>query len=432
LMNPTPLYSEESEKAVLGCLIAHASIVADEVCGALQVEDFLVPAHQRIFEAIRDLYLESRVPIELMTVHQRLSDRGLAAKLGSPGILAELGNAFASELNIQGYVEIVKKKTLLRTLFYAMEEVAKDILENPEAPEDVLARAQKGLDRLSSTRQASRLLSASACVSAFQQQLEGIQRGDIQNRLKTGLRAIDEGNGGLPMPGYVIIAGEQGVGKSAIVLNIMKHCCENGIPVAGFSMEMTVEQIIQREVANLARMDGRLMNRPLNPQDEADVREALEKVRQWPFWIDPSSGLTPNELKSRARKMAQQGAKVIWIDNAQLTEGSSRQDKRNEQLMEVSRTVQYIQKEFNVTVILVAQVTRDGQKRGHLKAFDIADCAAFERDARMILMLEPAPQEQGKPVNKFAMPIIGRLVKYNEGVIGDVEFIFNAQEQRIQ
>jgi len=84
-LSPTVLYSAEAEKAVLGCMMAQPAEVIDEVTETLSKEDFFVPAHQEIFAALREMH-NMQQAIDVMTIHQWLTDRKLAEPLGSPGI----------------------------------------------------------------------------------------------------------------------------------------------------------------------------------------------------------------------------------------------------------------------------------------------------------------------------------------------------------
>src|SRR5208282_5520155 len=111
MLSPTVLYSAEAEKAVLGCMMAQPAEVIIEATGALVKEDFFVPAHQEIFAALREMYNSSQA-IDVMTIHQWLTDRKLAEAVGSPGILGELLVGFATHLNVGSYIRIVKDKSL--------------------------------------------------------------------------------------------------------------------------------------------------------------------------------------------------------------------------------------------------------------------------------------------------------------------------------
>ena len=83
---PTTLYSAEAEKAVLGCMMAQPAEVINDATETLSKNDFFVPAHQEIFDALRELYNNAQA-IDVLSVHQYLTDRKMAEAVGSPGIL---------------------------------------------------------------------------------------------------------------------------------------------------------------------------------------------------------------------------------------------------------------------------------------------------------------------------------------------------------
>src|ERR1700722_20961534 len=89
MLSPAVLYSGEAEKAVLGCMMAQPAEVINDATVQLVKTDFFVPAHQEIFDCLRDMYNGGQA-IDVMTVHQWLTDRKLAEPVGSPNILAEL------------------------------------------------------------------------------------------------------------------------------------------------------------------------------------------------------------------------------------------------------------------------------------------------------------------------------------------------------
>jgi replicative DNA helicase len=419
------LYSEEAEKAVLGSMLAQPHEVIGEI--ALKTEDFFVGAHREVFDCMCNLF-ETKQAVDAMSVHQWLTDRKLAEAVGSPGILADLLSSFATHLNVQAYAKSVKEKSVLRRLMDICSTIARDIQDRPDDVQGVLGNAESLICGVSNAVTTGSLLTASQCVDEYEEWREKIQRGEIESRLKTGLSALDATNGGLPVPAYVVVAGEQGVGKSALILNIMKNACLAGMPVGGFTMEMTSKQVTTRLVADIGDINSRRLNGKLHPGEEVAEAAAKERIRQWPFYLEPRSGLMPHDIRIMTRQMVRKGCKIIWLDNAQLMQGSSNREKRVEQLTEVSRTIQHLQREHNIIFILLAQITRDAQKRGNIKAFDLADCAAFERDARVVIMLERKAESENVPT--YAVPVIARVVKYSEGETGDFEMVFNKQKQR--
>src|SRR5271163_4228576 len=144
MLSPTVLYSAEAEKAVLGCMMAQPAEVINDATVALIKEDFFVPAHQEIFGALREMANSSQA-IDVMTIHQWLTDRKLAEAVGSPGILAELLVGFATHLNVGSYIRIVKEKSLLRCLQSACSTIVQDIAEMPDSVAEVLDRAETAI-----------------------------------------------------------------------------------------------------------------------------------------------------------------------------------------------------------------------------------------------------------------------------------------------
>src|ERR1700677_1094942 len=144
MLSPTVLYSAEAEKAVLGCMMAQPREVIVEVIETLSKEDFFVPAHQEIFAALRDMDSAAQ-PIDVMTIHQWLTDRKMAEAVGSPGILGELLVGFATHLNVGSYIRIVKEKSMLRCFQMACSTIVSDIAEMPDSVPAVLDRAETAI-----------------------------------------------------------------------------------------------------------------------------------------------------------------------------------------------------------------------------------------------------------------------------------------------
>lgn len=429
---PEALYSFEAEKAVLGCCLAQPGEVLADAVDALIAHDFFVPSHRIVFGALRDMAHQKRT-IDTIAVHQYLVDNKHAEEVGSPGILAELLVGFANHLNVGTYIRIVREKSLLRALQEACGGIVQDIMNMPDSVASVLDRAERAIFDVTErelTRGSTDVLTAAQCVDEFRKLRAGVVAGDIQTRIPTGLPTFDNCNGGLPKPGYVTIAGEQGTGKSALMLQIIKHACFCGYPVGAFSMEMTKHHIVQRQVAEMAGIDSRRLNGKIHDWEHVKVEEALAQIAHWHYYINEQSNLTASDIAAGTRRFVKLGCQIVFLDNLQLTRGSGERD-RVSQLTEISRTIQFLQKEYNIIFVLLAQITREAKKKGGnpLQAFDIADCSAIENDSRVMIMLEKGHGWENASAGAY--PILVRTVKYNEGELGLFNVTFNKKEQRI-
>jgi replicative DNA helicase len=425
---PQALYSAEAEEAVLGCCMAQPSEVIAEVVEHLTKSDFFIPAHQDIFATLRDMDA-ARQPIDVMTIHQWLTDRKLAEEVGSPGILGDLLTGFATHLNVGSYIKIVKEKSILRAMQDACTAIVRDIIDMPDSVASVLDRAESRIMAITNPRGDSQIMDARAACQDFRRYLEEVEKGEAVPLLPTKIKPIDDLIGGLPCPAYFVIAGPPGGGKSAMMMTLQENWSSDGIGVGIFSLEMTTRKLMQRRVARVAQMNSRLMNWPLDEFAKSDVNRALDHIECTPFWIDPTSNLAPSDLRARTLKMVRMGAKVIILDYVQLLRGSSDRDRRVDQLTEASRMISVIQKEMGVLFIGLAQITRDAQKKGDYKTFDLADCAAIANDARGILFLEQDDSVSG--AQDHDIPLIGRFAKMSDGPAGDVRLSFNKLHQKI-
>jgi replicative DNA helicase len=409
-------------------MLAQPTEVIDDASEKLRRSDFFVPAHHEIFRCLTELWNE-KSPIDVLTAHQWLSDHDLAERVGSPGILGEFLVGFATHLNVGKYIAIVKGKSLLRAAQDACTQIVRDIHENPEDVAGVIDRAESRILSVQSSLQTDDILDAKASVADFRTYLAEVEAGTRTPMLATGIRNLDAINGGFPIPGYVVIAGPPGGGKSAMMMTLNENWASQGIGVGNFSLEMTNRKLIQRRVANRAKMDSRTMNGRLDLVQKARVNAALDDIEDTPFWVDETSNLIPADLRYRTRKMVKAGAKVIILDYVQLLRGSEQTDRKVEQLREASRTISTIQKEFGILFIVLAQLKQSAIEDGNYKTTSLADCKGIGDDARAILMMEPHPDAKKYPLT--AQPLIGRLTKVSDGSDGDVMLTFNKIEQRI-
>lgn len=428
MLMPQALYSAEAEKAVVGCMMAQPDEVIEEACEVLTANDFFVPAHRTIFIALRNMF-NSKAAIDVMTIHQWLTDLKQAEEVGSPGILGELLVGFATHLNVGSYIRIVKDKSLLRSLQAACAKIVQDIVDMPDSVASIIDRAESAVFAVTGNLQTESIVDARSAVEEFRRHLKDVEEEKTVPLITTGIKPIDELVGGLPCPSYLVVAAPPGGGKSALMMTLAENWSSSGTGVGIFSLEMTVQKLISRRVANVARINSRSLNWKLDVFQKDDVRRALDHIATTPMWIDPTSNLVPSDLRARVRKMVRLGAKVIMLDYIQLLRGSNGDDRRVDQLTEASRTISVIQKEMDVLFIVFAQLTRKAQEEGNYKTFHIADCAGISNDARGILFLEP--NKEFTNYGDHEVPLIGRFAKMSEGQTGDCYLTFNKLEQRI-
>ena len=118
----TPPHNIEAEKSVLGAIFIKPAAF-DEVGTNLQVDDFFLPVHREIFEAMLAID-KRRQALDFIAVADELKTRGMLGRLeGGEAYLMALANAVPTAENVLHYARLVREKATLRRLIAACAEV---------------------------------------------------------------------------------------------------------------------------------------------------------------------------------------------------------------------------------------------------------------------------------------------------------------------
>jgi replicative DNA helicase len=430
MLSPTVLYSAEAEKAVLGCMMAQPAEVINDATVALVKEDFFVPAHQEIFGALREMS-NSTQAIDVMTIHQWLTDRKLAEAVGSPGILAELLVGFATHLNVGSYIRIVKEKSLLRSLQSACSTIVQDIAEMPDSVSEVLDRAETAIFKVTDTGLTNSTVEARDEIDKAIKMIENFQnrKGHLQG-LPTGFHKLNEYTGGWKAGEMIVLAARPGQGKTALALTFAQHALREryddatdawkkpGHAVGMFSLEMTNEQLMLRLLASHA--SERLQNIRQGTLDEhamQKLRMVAGDMKEWPLYLDDSSFLTISQLRGKARRMKDRyKIELLVVDYLQLLRSDSPQakDNRQNEVAEISRGIKGLAKELEIPIIILAQLNRRseeaGKGRNEPALHNLRESGAIEQDADVVLLLHRPDAEKDEDGNEKQ---VGEIIEYS-------------------
>ena len=223
--------------------------------------------------------------------------------------------------------------------------------------------------------------------------------------------------------------------NTAFALNIAENVAvDTGLPVGVFSMEMGGTQLAMRMLASIGRLDShRVRTGRLNDDEWSRLSYALGKLHEAPIYIDETGGLTPANLRARARRLARQyGGKLglIVIDYIQLMAGNRQGENRATEVSEISRAIKSLAKELQVPIVALSQLSRKVEERTDKRPMmsDLRESGAIEQDADVILMMyreeyyKPDTQDKG-----IAEVIIG---KQRNGPTGTVRLAFLGEYTR--
>jgi len=432
-----PPHSIEAEQSVLGSMLIDKDSW-DKVAEQVTDNDFYNRSHQIIYRAIVRL-LSRNEPVDLITVSEELEQHDELEDAGGFAYLGELAKNTPSSANVVAYAKIIAERAITRELIGAAHEIA-EIGYNPEGRDsaDILDYAESKVFEIAEKRTSDSEgpVGVESVLGKTIDRLEVLIKTNKEvTGVTTGFTDLDKKTSGLQPSDLVIVAARPSMGKTTFAMNL----CENAMmaeekPVLVFSLEMPSEQIMMRMLASLSRVDQtKIRTAQLDDEDWARISNTMAMLKDRDnLFIDDSSGLTPMDVRSRARKLARErgGISMIMIDYLQLMRVPSLSDNRTLEIAEISRSLKALAKELEVPVVALSQLNRSLEQRADKRPVnsDLRESGSIEQDADLIMFIyrdevyHENSEEQG-----IAEIIIG---KQRNGPIGTSRLTFQGQFSR--
>lgn len=433
-----PPHSLEAEQSVIGGLLLDNERW-DTVAERVVASDFYSRPHSLIFEGVKTI-LESGKPLDLITLSEHLERHEQLEDVGGFAYLADLAKNTPSAANINAYADIVAERAIVRGLIGVANEIA-DAGYDPQgrSSEDLIDMAESKVFAIAESR-TSENEGPQNVDNILEKTLERIELlyktpQDGVTGVDTGFTDLNKKTAGLQGSDLVIVAARPSMGKTTFAMNL----CENAAmqqdkPVLIFSLEMPAEQLMMRMLASLSRVDQtKIRTGQLDDEDWARISSTMGILMQKKnMYIDDSSGLTPTEVRSRARRVAREhgGLSMIMVDYLQLMRVPSLTDNRTLEIAEISRSLKALAKELNVPVVALSQLNRSLEQRADKRPVnsDLRESGSIEQDADLIMFIyRDEVYHPDSPYKGTAEIIIG---KQRNGPIGSVRLTFQGQHSR--
>ena len=431
-----PPHSIEAEQGVLGCVL----LAPNEGLG-ICIEKFKKGSevfydlrHQVIFDLLAEMY-DSKDPIDLITVQQRLKDKAQLDAVGGITYLAALPDCVPSAANLEYYLEIVREKYILRKMIQTCTGVVSRVYEHEGKVDGLLDEVERDVLKISEERVEATSFSMKDLVHRAINTIEEYHsRQGMLTGVGTGFHDFDKMTSGLHGGEMIVIAARPSMGKTSLAMNIVEHAVlEEKVPVGVFSLEMTAESLVLRMLCSRSRVNMRnVRDGFLAERDFPKLTGSAGKLATAPLYIDDTAGLSILQLRAKARRMYQQyGIKLIVIDYLQLLNASSsRIENRQQEIAQISNGIKALAKELNIPVIVLAQLNREMEKDKSRKPrlSDLRESGAIEQDADLVALLyKPEAEkdnEDGLTQENDALPVNLLIAKQRNGPTGDVHLTF--------
>jgi replicative DNA helicase len=434
----SPPHSIEAEQAVLGGLMLDNGRW-DDVAERVVADDFYTRQHRQIFTEMGRLQ-ENSCPLDLITLSESLERLGTLDHVGGFAYLAELSKNTPSAANICAYADIVRERAVVREVISVSNEIAEaGFNPNGRSSDQLLDMAERLVFGIAEKRQrpdvgpkdiTSILDSTVARIETlFQSPHDGV------TGLDTGFTDLNKKTAGLQPSDLIIVAARPSMGKTTFAMNLVENAAINSDkPALVFSLEMPSDQLMMRSLASLSRVDQtRIRTGQLDEQDWARISGTMGiLLENRNIFIDDSSGLTPTEVRSRARRLYREhgGLSMIMVDYLQLMRVPELKDNRTLEIAEISRSLKALAKELQVPVVALSQLNRALEQRSDKRPVnsDLRESGSIEQDADLIMFIyRDEVYHENTDLKGVAEVIIG---KQRNGPIGTVRLTFNGQYSR--
>jgi len=451
-----PPHAVDVEMAVLGSIMLDQEAAA-RVFEILDESCFFKDAHREIFLAAQRLY-QKNDPIDEITLTEALhavrnkppkgAEKDTYAKtkleeVGGAAYLSELVSMVASPANAEHHARIVLRKSLLRKLIHTCTRAIDQSFTEPDEVDELLDQTETELFQLMQFKRSGGFRRLGPMLVETFESLENIAniQGGVTG-VPGGFKALDEITSGWQAGDMIVIAGRPSMGKTAFSLNLARNAAvEHKIPVGFFSLEMADRQLALRLLCAESGVDSsKVRSGKLRADEWPRLSEKVGKLAEAPLFIDDTPGLSPMELRARARRLkAEHNVGMIVIDYIGLMEiPQKRFESQQQKIAEISRSLKGLAKDLDIPVVVLSQLsraveTRHGDKRPILS--DLRDSGAIEQDADVVIFLyRPGLYEErsrsGEEVDESHTEVI--IAKQRNGPLGTAELRFNLSTGRFQ
>jgi replicative DNA helicase len=438
-----PPQSLEGEMSVLGGILLENEAL-NKALEILRPEDFYRESHRKIFASLIQLS-DKGEPADLVTLTAALEQQGELDAIGGSGYLATLVDYVPTAANIAYYCRLVKEKALSRHLIRVSTEIATKGYEGGDV-EQILDWAEKSIFEITGMKTRPSYFSTREILKDTFKAIERLyDRKELVTGVPTGFTDLDTMTAGLQSGDLLIVAGRPSMGKTAFCLNLVEHAAihsESPVPTIIFSLEMGKEQLVQRLLCSISRVDAsRLRTGHLGDSDWPKLTNGAGLLSEAPIYIDDTPAISVLELRAKARRLkAEKNLGLVVVDYLQLMQGNN-SENRQQEISEISRSLKALAKEINVPVVALSQLNRSLENRTDKRPImaDLRESGAIEQDADVIMFVyreavycESCKSKEKtceKGHEKDAEIVVG---KQRNGPIGTVHLTFRGEYTRFE
>jgi replicative DNA helicase len=332
-----PPQNVESEKALLGSILLNPYLI-EKISKKIKPEYFYDIKHRITFYALVDMF-NREIPIDLLTLTDRIKKANKLDEIGGTSFLVELTHTVPSSINVEHYADVIKSKYKARITLKLMEEITESIYEEGDIEhktKDKISTLNDLIDVEFDSNSQNKLLEeledydGEDKVVTFKEIYDNVNM-DKSANMYTGWEKLDKIINGIRPSHLIVLAGLMKSGKTT------------------FSMDMSTKM----QEYN-----------PLWLAIEETIDELMIKFKERgepaPNGFSPKS-LAPVTIKWIEKKIAEGikkfKTKIVFIDNLSWIKLSSKTNTNKADILEETMIeLKALAKKWNVVIVIISHV----------------------------------------------------------------------------
>lgn len=402
----------ESEGCLLSMLMNAPGEVWQEFAHRMKGHLFAHPARLTMFMLVVELHTGG-VELELTTFTGMLRQRGELDLVGGPAEVTLAWQLFQIPQRgmIEHHVKVLEEMHVRRGMIRAAWGMVATARDTTVPWKKGLEKAEGDLFNLhaATSRRGTRHIKEVVPEIVNEIETAYANKGHVTSGMALGFTDLDRTLMGLKT-GLFIVAARPSKGKTVfgcqVALNVgaavgREHYPEfnqEALPVLFFSLETTDRALTRRMLFNRWTVPiTEARNGTISRLNQDKLKTSARELMGSKIYLHEAYGMSIQEMRATTRQMvARHGIKLIIVDYLQLltSESKAAQYSRQAMVAEVSIGLKHLAHEFDIPVIALAQLNRDGDVARPTMAH-LRECGQIEQDADYIAMICDAPEAEG-------------------------------------
>ncbi len=449
-----PMYSEEAEWSIVAQILTRPDTIAQVIGQQIELEDFYRPDTRLIFEAAVESYYAD-IPVDPVTVGERLrvplAGQWECDEQEVSRRLYQHAATRAQATNLSAHCKIVKDKSILRRLDDLMQQTAYQMSDPSLTPEEIGDRLVTAAAAITmGGKKRSEILNFKQIGEQYVRHLKRQQlarRQGIELAVYTGLKFVDRYTRGLAPSELMFVAGEPGVGKSAVTWAMaqgfaarqMKKPEEKRVATLVLSLEMALIGSSGRLASSLADIEGEKLREGDITDDQLNLIVAKWKnLEGLPLYWNFASNFRMSQMRALiVEAVRRHNVGLVLVDHFRMFDPDRRINNSNQEDEAKARFLKEdIAKDLDVAVLCLAhtiKVPREGDPRPRLADLRGSGQVAAHADIVAMMYRPWMHATDNEKTEQFVKPTDSEMifVKNRSSDLGTSEFFFEPRRMEI-